>query len=285
MRPKFTIYVPPYTNKSAGVWLLHYLCDRLNYLGYPSSLVIFFQGQSWTNPEFTTPIAYQEDSIVIYPEVISDNPLGARKVVRYLLNGEGVLTGQKINWGVNDFPLSFSKTYRNDCDILFYPTSNLDLFRNEGRSRSGYCLYVGKADYRGPLPDMEYLEITRTWPETKQELAEVFNTRQFFFSCDSNSSTSLDAALCGCIPIFFTPNHRRGELGRFWANNLSEIGIALQGMAALPEIIREYQNSFEARLDAIVSKIIHHFESSSSGRPDFSFGPLPSELQPAESPY
>jgi O-antigen biosynthesis protein len=279
MKPKFTIFTPPYTDKSAGIWLLHFLCHSLNNLGYQSSLVCFDLNNIWTNPEFKTPLAYQHDSIVIYPEIISGNPLGAEKVVRYLLNNEGFFTGKKIEWGRNDFPLSFSAMYRNDCDILFYPIANLDLFYDAGRQRNGYCLYKGKNIYRGPMPHFECLEITRAWPQTKRELAEIFRSKLFLFSCDSYTSTCLDAALCGCIPILLKPAHEAGELGKFWANDFSEIHVVLQNMAALPSIIRNYQRSFYERLDEIVVKIVHHFGSVARNSTIFLSGHNQSDCQ------
>lgn len=257
-RPSFTIFTPVYTDKSAGIWMLHFLCDRLNHLGYPSSIVIASSIHA-TNPAFTTPIAYDPASIVIYPEVVSNNPLNARRVVRYLLNGDGALSGRKIEWGETDFPLSFSRIYRADCDILFYPTVNLEHFFNDGRPRSGYCLYRGKSGYDGPLPNIEFLEITRAWPPTKQELGDIFRSRQLLFSFDTYSSTNLDAALCGCVPILLAPLEHEAELGKFWAHNMSEVGAALREIATLRERIVQFQQSFDERLDAVAAKIAAHF--------------------------
>jgi len=265
MKPKFTIYTPPYTDKSAGIWLLHFLCDRLNHLGYPATLIILPQGR-FINPAFRTPFApvscYDPDTIVIYSEIISGNPLGADRVVRYLLFYDGALTGNLIQWGKTDFPLSYSKIFRGDCDILFYPVANLELFYVDDREKEGCCFYRGKLDYNEKIPALaDCLEITRSWPESKHELAEIFRNRQLLFSLDSVSATIIDAALCGCVPVLFNPVHEIGELGKFWANDLSdtEIKTALMGMTALPEIIRDFQNSFDMRLEATVSKISNHF--------------------------
>ena len=265
MHPKFTIFTPAYHDKSAGVWMLHFLCDRLNRIGYPAEVVIM-QSFNMINPKFLTPIAYDGDSIVIYPEVISENPLGAGKVVRYLLNHEGFFTGSKIEWNPTDFPLSFSKVYRNDCDILFYPIVDLDIFYRDGREKESSCLYTGKADYKGPIPQLDYKEtITHTWPESKQELAEIFRNRLLLFSCDTNTATCLDAALCGCVPIILGGKYEEGDsyYGKCWANDHSEIMDALKVIDELPEKIRIRQNNFDAELSAIVTKIIKHFEMHS----------------------
>lgn len=262
MKPKFIIHAPPYTDKSAGIWMLHFLCDRLNSLGYPSSLVFFSTPLTpLVNPKFVTPmlIASASDEIVIYPESIKGNPLNAKHIVRYLLNFDGVQPETKIQWGKNDFPVSYSILFRDDCDILYYPITHLDVFYNDRRKRDGVCLYKGKMHYRGPIPHLDYLEITRSLPGTKKELAEVFRSRALLFSCDSITSTVLDAALCGCVPVLFHPHHVAAELGKFWANDLKEVPAALQVISTLADKVRAYQEGFDEKLASIVARIVEHF--------------------------
>lgn len=333
-KPSFLIVAPPYTNKSAGAWLMHFLCDRLNALGYDSRMVplvkrmkrrrlaqiavgriadavakkLTFAAEdstpkqsflviapfrmnksvrTWvtyflrrrqstlghtsylvpsvsfqTHPDFDTPIASQidDDTIVIYPEIICGNPLKAKRVVRYLLNYDGALAGQKIEWGNRDFPLSFSSVYRDDCDILFYPTVDLDFFYTDGRPRAGSCFYRGKSTYTGPIQHAYNIEITRTFPADKQELGDIFRSHRLLISLDSYSSTNLDAALCGCVPLLLLQNPKVAELGKFWAHSMSEVDDTLREIETLRERVVSFQTSFDNRLDETVGKIIHHFE-------------------------
>ena len=256
MKTKFTICSPPYTDKSAGIWILHFLCDRLNHLGYPATINTMINPSSIVNPKFHTPLSYDPDSIVVYPEIVLGNPLGADKVVRYLLCHELV----PINWGELDFPLSYSKVFRDDCDILYYPIADLDLFYSDGRKREGYCVYRGKSFYTGPLPISDNsVEITRSWPESKHELAEILRSKQFLFTLDNITSTALDAALCGCVPLYSEPAYESGELGKFWMNDISELSEMQIEVTALHEKVRVLQNSFDERLETIVHKILRHF--------------------------
>ena len=92
MRSTFLVWAPPYTHRSSGVRALFRLCHHLNQAGYPSAMVAE-PGDAlpeWNTPLHSGPVG---DSIVIYPEIVSGNPLGARRVIRWALNNPGLLGG------------------------------------------------------------------------------------------------------------------------------------------------------------------------------------------------
>lgn len=246
----FTVCAPSYTDKSAGVWMLHFLCHSLNELGYPATLAAYthpFQSNSaWaTGPE------HREDNIVVYPEVVADNPFSARRVVRYLLNREGAGNGRRIAWGADDFPLSFSSVYRADCATLFYPVTDLSLFHpGDGETpRMLGCWYRGK----GSGPDGEGVEITRRWPASKRELADLLRRCRVMRCLDPCTALSLDAALCGCVPWIVGAEPPVGELGRFWATDAGPVDR--EAFEGLRERVAGLQASWLERLDAVVSLI------------------------------
>ena len=258
---KFTIFAPSYTDKSGGAWVLHFLCDQLNKIGYESKVFIYEPSQI-VNPEFDTPVGYIEDSVVIYPEIIVNNPLNATKVVRYLLNKEGGLQKRMINWGETDYPLAFSRAYRSDCESLFYPNCDLSIFYDNGTERTQNAFYIGKGYLTGDCPKLDCFEVTRTFPSTKQELAEVFRKSKILFSYDAHSATNADAALCGCLPYLLQKpleGAENSELGKFWAESTDEIDQALDQMSTLHQRIERLQLSFLERLAEQVKKIEKHF--------------------------
>jgi hypothetical protein len=259
---KFTVYAPNYTDKSGGAWVLHFLCDQLNKIGYEAKIFIYETSQI-VSPQFDTPIGYIEDSVVIYPEIIVDNPLNATKVVRYLLNKEGALQKRMINWGKTDYPLAFSKAYRSDCESLFYPICDLSIFYNNGTERTQNAFYIGKGYLTRDCPKLDCFEITRTFPSTKQELAEVFRRSKVLFSYDALSATNMDAALCGCLPYLLQKpmtGLENAELGKYWVESTDEVDEALEQIATLPERIQVLQRSFPERLADQVKKIQKHFD-------------------------
>jgi hypothetical protein len=259
---KFTVYAPSYTDKSAGAWVLHFLCDQLNKIGYQAKIFIYEPSQI-VNPQFNTPIGYIEGSVVIYPEIIVNNPLNATKVVRYLLNKEGALQKKMINWGKTDYPLAFSKAFRGDCETLFYFPSDLSIFYDNGTKRTQNAFYIGKGFLNGDCPKLDCFEITRTFPSTKQELADVLRRSKILFSYDACSGTNIDAALCGCLPYFLQKpllGLENAELGKYWAESAEEIDQALEQMSTLHERIEKIQQSFPEKLADQVKKIQKHFD-------------------------
>jgi hypothetical protein len=258
---KFTIYAPNYNDKSGGAWVLHFLCDQLNKIGHESKIFIYEASQV-VNPQFDTPIGYLEDSVVVYPEIIVDNPLNATKVVRYLLNREGALQKRMISWGNTDYPLAFSRAYRNDCEVLFYPNCDLSIFYDNGTERTQNAFYIGKGELTGDCPKLDCFEITRTFPSTKQELGDVLRRSKILFSYDALSATNTDAALCGCLPYLLQKpitGLENAELGKYWAESAGEIEQALEQMSTLYERIEGLQQSFPERLADQVKKIANHF--------------------------
>ena len=257
----FTIFAPNYNEKSGGSWVLHFLCDQLNKIGHTSTVFIYEKEQI-TNPNFNTPVGHIQNSVVVYPEIIVNNPLNATNVVRYLLNKEGALQKRMINWGKTDYPLSYSKAFRDDCESLFYPICDLSLFYDNGTERTQNAFYIGKGYLTGDCPKLDCFEITRTFPSTKQELADVLRKSKILFSYDAFSATNIDAALCGCLPYLLQkplPELQNAELGKFWAESQDEIESALLAISTLHDRVKQSQDSFPQRLGNQVVKIKKHF--------------------------
>jgi len=241
--------------------MLHFLCSELNKLGHQASMFIYTKEQVTS---FGNPIGHDPEAIVIYPEVITNNPLNAQKVVRYLLNKEAAIDGKPIEWGKDDFPLAYSILYRDDCDVLFYPIVDMavNVNRNEPREYNSY--YIGKGSKYADCPHLPgCVEITINNP--KNEYIDILNKSRVFFSYDTLSSSNIDAVLCGAMPYFLLKppeNLKNAECGKFWIESLNkeEVAATKEHNKQLPLKLLELQKTFPERLSKITNKIEAHFK-------------------------
>jgi len=225
-KTKFVVVAPQYTARSGGVMILHELCHSLNKNGYPCG-VVFLHGGNATDQNFQFGISddaslYMPNSeyinystkneldeiirngVVIYPDLISGNPLGAVNIIRYVLNfNENQFAG--------DYILSFSKVYSKFAQqILFKPFKNPafnDIQSAPWHKRTLNLTYFGK----GPsfiecktIKDTILLE--RDWPRDKKQLALLLKQTKFLFTYDCVSATLQDAFMCGAVPVLLHDN-------------------------------------------------------------------------------
>jgi hypothetical protein len=145
---------------------------------------------------------FLEHGVIIYPEQVTGNPLGASRVVKYLLYKDE----KYIRESASEYILSFSKLFHASPDgYLFKPFSDDNLHSKGARhwsERTMDLTYFGK----GPqftecfkIPDT--LVLSRKWPEDKNQLGILLRQCRYFFTWDAVTQTNLDAVACGAVPI------------------------------------------------------------------------------------
>lgn len=218
------LVVPPYAEHSNGIKSLHKICHTLNQIGADARLAFLHGGircggKDWTNPALNTPCLRDEDkhlflsSIVIYPEIVTGNPACATKIVRYLGNKDGLLTGQKMNAKPTDFLLAHSKIMEPNAHCILFNAEFNPVFHNRNtayaKDREMDATYIGKGFIHGRgfaygdcpvVPDK--LLIERMWPRGAEQLAYLLRRTRFFYTYDPMSATNVDAILCGAVPFF-----------------------------------------------------------------------------------
>ncbi len=225
---KFIIAARAYNHKSNGCVALHRLADMLNRTGHTAH-VLFFEGHGsetqWyysTNQELYCPEfkyihlnasnldakALISDAIVVYPEIISGNPLNSGRVVRYYLNGEGIIKkGVMVNPSPHDFVLSWSEIYHERPHfILDYELGDPVDHEQAGLvSRVLDCTYIGKGEkYLKCHVIPGTTEITRTHPAEKLDYINLVRRTRFIYLWDSVSAVFGDAVLYGALPVMMT---------------------------------------------------------------------------------
>lgn len=202
-----TPYVLPfidYLPNSAGRVACHRLIHELNMAGYDAfSLGAINPGwQEFTLTRFGYFLLRNfANPVVIYPEIISGNPLSAKKIVRWTLNFPGHLGGDD-EFDARELVYTWSKEFFDTHRVLCWDIIDRQLFNSHDLpKKSGSCYYVGKGPIRGAervaLTD-DMMEITRHWPAERSELARLLRESETFYTYDDLTLLSVEALECGC---------------------------------------------------------------------------------------
>ena len=184
---RYVIAAPSYTQKSAGIRVLYELQKWLVRYGKDAMVL-----------NFKSPYQVEADDIVVYPEIVSGNPLGARRVVRYILNHPGRIGGDK-EYDRNEILIAYDGELGQYSHGVVLATPCIEeFFSNRGYERNIDCLFVGKGTNTGHSAARGCIEITYQWPANRRELAELLNRTRYFYSYDQRTALRSEAAWCGC---------------------------------------------------------------------------------------
>ena len=163
------------------------------------------------------PESVSDNDIVIYPETVPNNPLNAKKIVRWLLNNPYVFY-DGFNFGSNELLVSYSKLISNQMPQLFIMKDDRLLIKqyiNEKKVKCEVSLYLGKLVKKDLIKDYEKLRdilsnykkinvITRNYPKNKEEVLEMISRSELLISYDSISNINYEAALLKTPVLFMT---------------------------------------------------------------------------------
>lgn len=305
-RPRFLIVSPPQTG--AGPVVLHLLCRMLADLGYDAKV---FRLRSDV-PHPSNPCSRQEflrnylpfmngkpkqildsqegsvkgcvltdwpyvddDTIVVYPEIVFGNPLAAKHVVRWLLNVNtfmGEVNGIQPN-DKDDLVICYSNVF-NDYQLnpscrevkLINFNHNVCKRWNYGH-REGNCFLIKKGCNRADLPP----EVPGVIIDglTEEEKMEVFNKCEYFYSFDTQTFYSTEAAYCGCVSIVVPePGKKRedytgGEVkgwGIAYGTSPEELEFARSTHKELLEWIESFDNRNQENVQKFLAYCREYFQ-------------------------
>jgi hypothetical protein len=189
--------------------------------------------------------AHRENRLVaIYPEVVSGNPLGVSRVVRWVLLVPPPVITQ--TWAPTDLIVAYQKAYihlhnrlpniRRPLKIdvnLMYTFLDYD-YQNHNQHRQGTCFTTRKAFYFeaigcGPLK-LSHDPVGSFCFEPQhnlrpKELEILFNRCETFYSYDPFTFHVLIAAMCGCLVIIKPMTIMSAQEFQSWCP-LARYGIA-----------------------------------------------------------
>lgn len=224
MTQNYIIVAPPYSENNGGAIFLHNLVHELNIAGEQALLwpmgpinklstfqhlrLRFLNRRLKTNPDLDTPLARRSDltrdSVVVYPELVLDNPLGAHNVVRWLLYKPGLR--YPYSFGPNE--MFFRVGEITDLPQITGGATNLMLwsvnrtYRNEERpNRTGVCYIVRKGSDKPRIPATDAPNAIDIAGMSHTQINDVFNRCHTFYSYDEATMYSQYAAIAGCMSV------------------------------------------------------------------------------------
>lgn len=238
----YLIFAPPYQGYSAGIRYMYELARDIIRKGYSASVVNDIDIKNCIQPpigDFDNPVEVLTFSsalllirfgkvVVIYPEVVSGNPLGATRVVRIVANKPGYLGGNKV-FPSNERVFLYSHYYtahvsNNIFGYLYKPMIDLEMWSEQNHTiRDLKLYYVGKGTFREGFTGADYIEVTRATP-ARRELPALFNRASHIVIFDNSTALAQEAALCGCTPIIIPDGSQtQDDLRKF---ELGDDGVA-----------------------------------------------------------
>lgn len=228
---KFVFYTPPYDDNSGGLIAIYKLAHMLNENGHVAKIwtwnrlhdneIRMINGkvtkeywipksssQSTTECPFPLLEATAEDindSIVLYPEIIEGNPLGSKKVVRWLLNKPGAITGTS-SYGFGDLIFYYAEHFLpdglNPRELFRLKITDMKthIYQDLGeKNREGIYYMVRKGD---DIPLNYHPEnAIKVDGKNHEELGKIFAKAKTFISYDLHTAYSVFASMCGCDSV------------------------------------------------------------------------------------
>jgi hypothetical protein len=291
---KIVIYTPIFDINSGGIVVMHNLAKLINELHNPNIyaklfIINNFRYKNIFCNDFATIEDIDDNTFVIYPEIISGNPLNAKKCMRWILLDLGI-----------DMPLNHYEKWNKKDLIYFWETKDTtnkyfkqlscpwfnNIFYNKGlkfeeRQKTCYLIKKGKLihkkiNYYHKNNDSICLDnIT-----SLKEKCEIFNTCKYFYCYDPNSMYVIYAILCGCIPIIYPIEGMTKEdymknriyncgnnlidIGFSYGNSESEINNSIQknkkSSVLVNKIFDFYKNQVNIFCDEIYNNIFNNIE-------------------------
>lgn len=280
-------YSPRYSPVSNGIRIMYHLVWRLNGLGFeamalcneprndavqvPEAYLPFIRYLDETPPELSP------DDIVIYPEIVPGNPLGARRVARFLMNRPWFLNGKGIDYGDSDYIVAYSGLIDTSLPQLFLLVDDREKylpFRGVAEKR-GVSVYFGKVNpenLRRGIPLLKdlarherLLPITRQVPDRKDLLFRTIAGSRLLVSFDPLSNLNHEATLLD-TPVLLMDDSYGVMQGRFnmplhgFFTDIKELDLAT---AAARRAWEEYESRLarqDAGIAAWAATIRGHFE-------------------------
>lgn len=201
MRP-YAIWIDGWYHMSGGIRALHQLKEEIIRRGGSAHMTY----QSLSHP----------DEIMVYPEIVKNNPDWADRIVRWKLNAAELPDdGLTFAWekGMGDHPLL-------TVDII-----EEDLWAPYDGPRNGVGFWIGKGQADMSQVPSGAVEVNRGNFLTRVELANWLRKLNYFISFDPFTAINVEAAVSG-TPVLVLGSHPLWTRERFEEHAWVKHGVA-----------------------------------------------------------
>lgn len=175
------------------------------------------------------PFYNRNNTIVIYPEVVSGNILNAKYVVRWLLYYHN-WNDKKNAYNLDDLIVCYRKKFNDwalnphgyELKLNFF---DKEIYRQYNfEERVGNCYILRKGAGRKDLPT-EFDGPVIDYGMSEKEIVRILNSCKYCYSYDTQTFYTKIAAVCGCIPVVvLEPDKNKSDY-------LSESEMNIEGIA------------------------------------------------------
>ena len=291
---KIIIYTPPFDIKCGGIVVMHYLPNLINIMKNDKfyGKLFIYNNLKYDNifcTDFAKIDEIDDNTIVIYPETISGNPLNAKNVVRWILLDLGIEmpVDHYKNWNPNDLVYFWEARSKktNNFKKLRYHWLN-PIFTNKNLEKYKTCYLIKKGslihcniNYMHPNDSIciENLSLN--------EIANIFNECKYFYCYDPNTMYIIYAIFCGCIPIIYPIENmskddycKRGVFykdniiynkGFAWGDSIEEINYAKETLFEANKEIKELFESDKESINSFLNDIEIYFNEPNNEKLSF----------------
>lgn len=267
----YYIVTPGFTDRSAGIRLLHELCSLLNKLGFEAYVdTADVSGSLWT-PTLTPSIkkahfAAGRKPIVIYPEVTRGHPMGLGLPVRYALYFPGRYGSGVAVYPEDEIVFKHRDLLYPSGQELHLPIVDLDLFAVPSPAVERDITLVYYNRYNGPLQDHgeNVVEISSKHPVPHKETANLYRRAKVMYAYEGATAT-IEARLCGC-PVVLVPNDQKlkafDEDQTFYGTSGLAWGTEPEALAKAQATVSGYRAEYEATVSRWKEQFIRFIEST-----------------------
>jgi hypothetical protein len=295
---------PPFDDQSGGCIVLHYLTHRLRGLGveayaFPlleeappdATPLVSCMRRELTIREYTrvrperpaldtplSPLSALRRGIVVYPEIVSGNPLGCAHVARWILYApRGFAVGEDFAKPIpGEEVFFFQLPFIEHIDWIARENwlrlqwHREDIFNDPGPvERAEVCRMIrkGAATADSPPPGAE--GATLLDGKSNEEIAEVFKRARLFYCHDPYTMYCDYAALCGCLPIVVPPpglsrTDWRPEADRYgiaYGDSPEQLEWAARTRGGLFDRIKDLKRREDGMLEHFISRLAATYDA------------------------